>query len=304
MRAKRYPRLSAFCCAVTFACALGRDACVNAGLHGWAQTLLCATAIGLVLCIGLLSCRFVVDDEGVGVGFLMRMRRTEWNDLAALGALCCNSRRMYLYGLYRGSPDFLNLLHRAPRCGSWGFVVPLNKKLAAAVETCCPYAVDLTPAPRQKRPRGMRMLWQHAALCALAMTPAGAVALVTGGLMLVRGAALDRPGTAVWLTFGSFAMCAAGLFLLYRVLVAFSVCPAYSEQGVCIGRGMYIPWENVHFGYVHRVAHASGLFFLSSPLEGIGPRGAPPVVCLSMPDSSTVLLAYLTYCPHAPKEAW
>ena len=29
--------------------------------------------------------------------------------------------------------------------------------------------------------------------------------------------------------------------------------------------------------------------------------GAPPVICMSMPDMQTVLLAYLTYCPHAPK---
>ena len=117
MRVKRYPRLSALCCAVTLACALGRDACVSAGLHGWAQVLLCATVLGLLLSVALMSCRFVVDDAGVGVGFLMHMRRTDWEDVSALGALCCNSRRMYLYGLYGRAPDFLHMLHRAPRCG-------------------------------------------------------------------------------------------------------------------------------------------------------------------------------------------
>ena len=98
--------------------------------------------------------------------------------------------------------------------------------------------------------------------------------------------------------------CAAGLFLLCRVAVAFSVCPAYSDKGVCIGRGMYMPWEDVRFGYVHRVAQASGLFFLSAELEDVNRRGAPPVVCLSMPDASTVVLAYLTYCPTAPQNMW
>ena len=304
MRVKRYPRLCALCCAVTLACALGRDACVSAGLHGWALVLLCATVLGLLVCFALMSCRFVVDDAGVGVGFLMRMRRVGWEDLSALGALCCNSRRMYLNGLYGRTPDFLHMLHRAPRCGSWGFVVPLNRKLARAVQTFCPFAVDLTPVPRRKRPRGMRMLWHQAALYALGMLPAAALALFTGAMMLVRGAQLDRADAAAALTLSAFAMCAAGLFLIYRVAVAFSVCPAYSEKGVCIGRGMYMPWEDVRFGYVHRVAQASGLFFLSARLEDVNRRGAPPVVCLSMPDASTVVLAYLTYCPHAPQNMW
>ena len=304
MRVKRYPRMSAFCSAVTLCCALGRDACVSAGLHGWAQVLLCATVIGLLLSVGLMSCRFVIDDAGVGVGFLMRMRRTDWAHVCTLGALCCNSRRMYLYGLYGETPDFLHMLHRAPRCGGWGFVVPLNRRLAAAVQTLCPFDVDLTPVPRRKRPRGMRLLWHQAALYALGMLPAAALALITGWLMLVRGARLDRAGEAIVLTLGAFGMCAAGLFLLYRVAAAFSVCPAYSEKGVCIGRGMYMPWEDVRFGYVHRVAQASGLFFLSAQLEEVTRRGAPPVVCLSMPDASTVVLAYLTYCPYAPQAMW
>ncbi len=300
---KRYPRLSLFCCAVTLACALGRDACIGAGLHGWGQVLLCATLVSLLLSFALMSCRFVVDDEGVGVGFLLRMRRAQWDELAVVGALCCNSRRMYLYGLYESGPDFLHMLHRAPRCGSWGFVVPLSKKLAGAVQTFCPYEVDFSPVTCPKRPRGMRMLWQQAALYALAMIPAAGVAFTTAALMLVRGADLDRPDTAVLFTLGAFAMGGVGLLLLYRALVAFSVCPAYSEQGVCIGRGLYMPWEDVRFGYVHRFAHFSGLFFLSVPFEEINHRGAPPVVCLSMPDTSTVLLAYLTYCPHAPQSA-
>ena len=304
MRVKRYPRLCALCCAVTLACALGRDACVSAGLHGWALVLLCATVLGLLVCFALMSCRFVVDDAGVGVGFLVRMRRVGWEELSALGALCCNSRRMYLYGLYGRAPDFLHMLHRAPRCGSWGFVVPLNRKLARAVQTFCPYAVDLTPVPRRRRPRGMRMLWHQAALYALGMLPVAALALLTGAMMLVRGAQLDRADAAAVLTLSAFAMCAAGLFLIYSVAVAFSVCPAYSEKGVCIGRGMYMPWEDVRFGYVHRVAQASGLFFLSARLEDVNRRGAPPVVCLSMPDASTVLLAYLTYCPYAPQNMW
>ena len=304
MRVKRYPRLCALCCAVTLACALGRDACVSAGLHGWALVLLCATVLGLLVCFALMSCRFVVDDAGVGVGFLMRMRRVGWEELSALGALCCNSRRMYLYGLYGRAPDFLHMLHRAPRCGSWGFVVPLNRKLARAVQTFCPFAVDLTPVPRRRRPRGMRMLWHQAALYALGMLPVAALALLTGAMMLVRGAQLDRADAAAVLTLSAFAMCAAGLFLIYRVAVAFSVCTAYSEKGVCIGRGMYMPWEDVRFGYVHRVAQASGLFFLSARLEDANRRGAPPVVCLSMPDASTVLLAYLTYCPYAPQNMW
>ena len=42
----------------------------------------------------------------------------------------------------------------------------------------------------------------------------------------------------------------------------------------------------------------------AAELEDVNRRGAPPVVCLSMPDASTVVLAYLTYCPTAPQNMW
>ena len=112
VRVLRYPRLSAASCALAIACALARDLCKGAGLDGLSRVLLFATGLLLALCFVLLSCRFFVDGQGVGVGFLLRVRRTPWSDLAALGALCCNSRRVYLYGLYRGQADFLQMLHR------------------------------------------------------------------------------------------------------------------------------------------------------------------------------------------------
>lgn len=300
-RVLRYPRLSALVCAATFACACGRDVCVNAGLHGWALVLLVATGIGLLGCLALLSCRFLVDEMGVGVGFLLHVRRTDWEELAALGALCCNSRRMYLYGIYQSSPDFIRMLHCAPRCGYWGFVVPLSRKLTHAVLLYCPYPVDLAPPPRSKRPRRMRARWQQAALYTIVMMPTAALAFLTGTLMLLRAQAYVAFPPVLGLTLSAVLLFAAGLLLLYRAALAYLTCPIFNEQGVGAGVSMYLPWEEVRFGYVHRLARTSGLFLLSQPLEAVVRRGAPPVVCLSMPDTSTLLLAYLTYCPNAPK---
>ena len=40
---------------------------------------------------------------------------------------------------------------------------------------------------------------------------------------------------------------------------------------------------------------------LKQPLEKAGKHGEQAVYCLSLPDTSTLLLAYLTYCPYAEK---
>lgn len=299
VRALRYPRLSVFVCAATLLLALARDACVNAGLDGWAQMLLFLTALGLGCCFTLMSCRITVDEMGIGVGFLLSMRHAAWDELAALGLLCCNGHRPYLFGMYRGHAEFVYMLHQAPRCGPWGFVAPLNRRLADAVKAHCPYPVDLTPLPRIKRPAGMRVLWQQTALYAVLMIPAALVAFLTGGAMLFYGA---QRGASLGLALGTAAMTAAGLALLKRTLTTFLTCPAVSEEGVSIGRGVYMPWEDVRFAYVHRTRQVSGLFFLSREIGEVSRLSAPPVCCLSMPDTSTLLLAYLMYCPHAKKE--
>ena len=299
VRVRRYPYMSALLCALTLACALLRDLCVSAGQQGWARVLLCVTLLLLPVCFALMSCRFFVDEQGVGVGFLLRVRRADWQELAALGLLQCNSRRRYLYGMYRGRADFLSLLHHAPRCGSWGFVVPVSRKLLAGIGRYCPLPIDLAPMPRYPRAGRMRALWHQAALYALAMLPAAALAFATGSMMLVYAATHSRPGLVLGLSLGALALCAAGLALLYRVVNTALTCPAYSKEGVCAGRGLYLPWNEVRFGYVHRVAQISGMFMLSLPVEETARLGAPPIGCLSVPDTSTMLLAYLTYCPHA-----
>ena len=105
----------------------------------------------------------------------------------------------------------------------------------------------------------------------------------------------------ILLTLAACGMFAAGLFLLYRAIVAVTTCPWINEEGVRAGVGVYMPWEDVHFGYVHRRAQVSGMFLLSQPLETAGRHGEQAVYCLSLPDTSTLLLAYLTYCPYAEK---
>lgn len=300
-RVLRYPRLSMLLCAITIACALGRDLCVSASQSGWAQVLLIATFALLVLCLAVMSSRFFVDERGVGVGFLLRSRRTDWEDLASFGVLYCNSRRRYFYGMYRGKTDFLNLLHRAPQCGDWGFVVPVSDRLMRAVLRNCPLEVDLSSMPSYKRKGRLRAQWHQAALYILVLIPGAAIAFLTGALMLLQGAGQTAPASAAGLTLGAMALFAAGLTLLYRVLNTIMTCPGFNETGVCAGRGLYIPWEDIHFGYVHRVAKMSGMFLLSQPLDVVTRRNAPPILCLSMPDTSTMLLAYLTYCPHADK---
>jgi len=299
VRRLRYPRMSAFACLVTMLLALGRDMCLGAGLLHGADTLLAATVAGVCCCFLLLSCRVVVDELGIRVGFLLSVRHAAWDELAALGALCCNSRRMYLFGLYRGHADFIHMLRRAPRCGEWGFVVPMNRKLRDAVKDYCPYTVDLTPAPKTAYPKGMRRLWRQAALSAVILLPPAGIALTTCGLMIAR--CVQTGPTALLLT-GAAAMLAAGAFLLWRAVNTLMTCPAISESGVAVGSSVYIPWEDVRFGYIDRLGRMSGLFFLSQTVETVSRLGAAPVMCLSMPDTSTLLIAYLTYCPHAPKE--
>ena len=300
-RVLRYPRVSALLCAATIACALLRDMCVSASLDGWAQVLLVATVALLILTLVMMSCRFFVDHRGVGVGFLLRSRRTDWEDIASFGALYCNSRRRYFYGMYRGKTDFLNLLHRAPYCGSWGFVVPVSDKLMRAVLRDCPLKVDLSSMPVYKREGRLRAQWHQAALYVLVLIPGAAVAFLTGTLMLLQAAEMAQHASSSGLTLGALALYGAGLTLLYRVFSTMMTCPAFSEKGVSAGRGVYIPWENVRFGYVHRIAKMSGMYLLSQPLDVVTQKNAPPLLCLSMPDTSTMLLAYLTYCPHADK---
>lgn len=296
-RVLRYPRLSALACAGAMLCALLRDVCVGASLHGWARVLLVMTLALLALCVALMSCRLFVDAEGIGVGFLLRVRRTRWADVASLGLLYCNSRRRYLYGMYCGATDFINLLHRAPQCGPWGFVAPASPKLLRAVCACCPFEIDLSPMPGHARAKRLRVQWQQAAFYGAVMLPASAVAFLTGALMLLRASEMTRH--PVGLTLCAMALFLAGLMLLWRFASTLLTCPAFGEAGICAGRGLYLPWSEVRFGYVHRIAQVSGLFLLSQPLAAVQRRGAPPVLCLSMPDTRTLLLAYLMYCPQA-----
>lgn len=301
VRTLRYPRMFYSICVLTVVCALLRDVCVGASLDGAALALLVATVVLLILCLLLMSCRFFIDARGVGVGFLLRVHRTKWENIASLGIVSCNSRRRYFYGMYQSSADFLNMLHHAPRCGAWGFVVPISKRLLDAVQLYCPFDVDTSALPRQRREGRMHLQWHHTALYALTMLPAVVVAFATGTLMLLAAVKTVRTSAAVWMTLGALALFAAALMLLRKLGNTLLTCPGFSEQGVCTGAGLYLPWEDVHFGYVHRIGKISGMYLLSQPLDAIKGRGTPPVMCLSMPDTKTMLLAYLTYCPHASK---
>ena len=95
VRVLRYPYLTGAACLCAISCAVARDLCVGKGLLGWSRVLLVCTFVLLGLCFALLSCRFFADELGVGVGFLLRVRRTPWHELASVGVLSCNSRRTY-----------------------------------------------------------------------------------------------------------------------------------------------------------------------------------------------------------------
>lgn len=300
VRVLRYPALTAAAAAASVVCALARDWCLPLSA-GWARMLLAASMLLLAAAVMLLSCRFFVDEHGVGVGFLLRVRRTPWRDLKALGVLRCNSRRRYLYGMYGGATDFLTLLHRAPHCGDWGFVAPLTDRLEAAVEMCCPYKVCLQGGSIPARPVRQRPLWQHAALSLLVLLPLAAAAFVMAGLTVTRAAAEHTAAAAWGATAGALLLCCAGVLLLSRARIAVAACPCISEEGVSAGRWLYLPWSEVRFAYGRRTAEGSGLFLLSQPLEAANHHGCPPLLCLSLPDTSTLLLAYLTYCPYAQK---
>ena len=301
-RVLRYPRITVLLWALTFACALLRDLCIGASLFGWADVLLPMTAVLMAASLAVMSCRFLVDEQGVGVGFLLRMRRTDWEDIASFGVLYCNTRRRYVYGMYRGGTDFLNLLHHAPLCGAWGFVAPASTRLMRAILRHCPFGVNLDPLPPARREGRLRLLWHHAAVCAALMVPAAVLAFLTAGTMIVYAAGVPQADLAFFLTIGAAALAGSGAMLLYRVNCAAVTCPAFSEEGVCAGRGLYLRWNDVRFGYVHRMRGLSGMFMLSRPLEEVRRRGAKPILCLSVPDTTTMVLAYLTYCPHAQKQ--
>ena len=299
VRVLRYPRMFYFVTALTIACALLRDACVSASLTGLAQPLLVITIVLLCACLVLMSCRFFVDAQGIGVGFFLRVRRTNWEDVAALGLVCCNSRRQYFYGMYRGATDFLNMLHHAPACGSWGFVVPTSKRLLCALCEFCPFEMNVSHIP-QKKPEGrLRPQWHHPLLYALMMVPAIIVSFVTAALMLLDAVQSTRMTTIIWVTLGALSLLTAGFLLLKKLINTLITCPSFNKEGV--RAGLYLPWDDVRFGYVHKYRRMSGMFLLSQPLEAVKTRGAPPVQCLSMPDTTTMLLAYLTHCPHANK---
>ena len=222
-------------------------------------------------------------------------------NLAAFGALCCNSRRLYLYGLYKPNPDFLHMLHRAPRCGSWGFVVPVSKKLAGGISACCPWEIDLYTGMRRHREKGMRSVRHHALITVMTSVSAAAAAILTAHALIRRACALPSYALSAPPTLMAMALMYIALRMMYRAYIAATTCPRISEHGVSAGGGLSLSWEEVRFGYVHRMARFSGLFLLSEPLCVLGRAGCPPVRCLSMPDSSTLILAYLTYCPHASK---
>lgn len=300
-RVLRYPRMSAILCALTLGCALARDYCISAALYAYSLPLLYATIVLLAGCFMLMSCRFFVDDDGVGVGFLLHVRRTSWQDIASFGILYCNSKRRYLYGMYRGNTDFLNLLHHAPVCGQWGFIVPLGRKLLTAVCHYCPFEMDLSPIPSQQRKGRLRRQWHQALLYTLVMPPSAAVAFITGGLVFLRASQIHEHASVMLLVCCTLFLFGVGAALIYRAVNTFMTCPAFNEEGVCAGGSLYLDWENVRFCYVHRIAQLSGMFMLSRPHYEMQRRGAPPVVCLSMPDTTTLLLAYLTYCPHVEK---
>lgn len=301
VRVLRYPRLCALCCAGAFAAAIARDLSLGGDHPGSKSVLLTLTLILLLSGLCLLSCRFLIDHEGVGVGFLFSVRRTKWADLHALGTLCCNSRRVYLYGLYRTSPDFLHMLNRAPRCGPWGFVVPMSGKLAAGVSACCPHGIDPYTGIRRRREKGMRPIWHHALLYTLSSFATAGVAALSSGALLYRALEQNAFSSSAALTLGSAAFAYFALQLLYRGVISLQTCPHISENGVSAGRALYLSWDEVRFGYVHRMGRVSALYLLSEPQNDMTLKGGPPVRCLSMPDTSTLVLAYLNYCPHASK---
>ena len=133
------------------------------------------------------------------------------------------------------------------------------------------------------------------------MLPCAALAFITGCMLFLRSAHVHAHSAVMLMVLCALLLLASGFALIYRVVNTALTCPAFSEEGICTGRGLYLDWENVRFGYVHRIARISGMFMLSQPLEAVRGRGAPPVECLSMPDTRTLLIAYLTYCPHANK---
>ena len=226
VRVLRYPYLTGAACLCAISCAVARDLCVGKGLLGWSRVLLVCTFVLLGLCFALLSCRFFADELGVGVGFLLRVRRTPWHELASVGVLSCNSRRTYLYGLYQGSNGFLELLHRAPGCGSWGFVVPTSRRLISAVLDLCPETIDFAPAPRKHPVNPLRPLWRQAAMYMLLLIPGAALAFFTGAMMLLRASELALPLSVVGLTLA---------FLLIRAHKPLPLASAGAIFGVTAG---------------------------------------------------------------------
>ena len=179
-------------------------------------------------------------------------------------------------------------------------MVPTSRRLVSAIITFCPQEINFSPEPAKRPTKHMHALWHQPALYLLFLLPASAVAFLTGGMMIFKASRLAI-FPLIGLTLAALGLFGAGLFLAYRAVLYVITCPRISDEGVSSGIGLYMAWDEIKFGYVHRMAQVSGMFLLSQPLEEAGQKNAPPIRCMSMPDTSTLLLSYLTYCPYARK---
>ena len=187
-RYARFPYVQRTVIALCAALALVADLAHGQGNATLARAAFCGTLMLLLIAFALMRCCLLVDADGVFIGTPLHRHRLLWRDMAALGYVQCNSRRIYLYGMSRGDGSFARLMHDAPFCSPHHFVTPATPALRAALVSLCPFPPESSFSSAEPLPRSHRRLLSRLYLPALLLLPGGLLALFTGARLALSAA--------------------------------------------------------------------------------------------------------------------
>lgn len=300
-RYARYPFLQRAVIALCAALACISDLAHGQGNITLARAAFCVTLMLLALALALMRCCLLVDAGGVFIGTPLHRHRLLWRDMAAVGYVQCNARRVYLYGMAKGEPSFARLMHDAPFCGPRHFVVPASASLRAALVSLCPFPPDSGFERAAPLPRSHRRLLTRLYMPALLLLPGGLLALLTGGRIAYSVCTSVYPtATLVALCAASLLCAAAGVYLLSCALNTLSANPVLGPEGVRVGfpgRTLTLRWQEAGSLCRLRTPGSSTLYVLSGALPPSGGSPAqPPLRCISLYDTRNVLFAVHSFC--------
>lgn len=306
-RYARFPYVQRAVIALCASLALVADIAHGQGNITLARSAFCGTLMLLLVAFALMRCCLLVDADGVFIGTPLRRHRLLWRDMAALGYVQCNSRRVYLYGMARGDGSFARLMHDAPFCSARHFVAPATPALRAALVSLCPFPPESGFGHADPLPRSHRRLLSRLYLPALLLLPGGLLALFTAWRLALSAASDVYPtGTLVLLCALSLICCAAGLYLLSCAHNTLAANPVLGPEGVRVGfagRSLTLRWTDARDLCRLKGPGSSTLYVLSCTMPPAGSGIAqPPMRCLSLYDTRNVLFAVHSFCLRPMRE--